>query len=211
MNHIAGIILAGGHSRRMGTDKASLPFGPELLLQRIVRIVRQVTSPVIVVSQQGRALPALPHGIAIAHDKSPNRGPLEGLAAGLRAIQNSSPEVDALFITGCDTPLLTPAFINRMTELLDLPHDAAVPIQDNVPQPLAGVYRPKILPVVDQLLVDNRLSLRDLLDHLVVRFVPPDELRSVDPDLQSLRNLNTPADYHTALAAAGLAADNRFL
>ncbi len=211
MKLVAGIILAGGHSRRMGTDKASLPFGPELLLQRIVRIVGQAASPVIVVAQQGRTLPALPAGIVVADDESPNRGPLEGTAAGLRTLRNSFPEVDAVFITGCDTPLLTSAFINRMTELFDPQRDAVVPIDAKIPQPLAGIYRTKILPMVDQLLADNRLSLRDLLDQLAVRFVPADELRSVDPELQSLRNLNTPADYHAALAAAGLAADNRFL
>jgi molybdenum cofactor guanylyltransferase len=209
MKHVAGIILAGGHSRRMGTDKASLPFGPELLLQRIVRIVGQAASHVIVVAQPGRTLPALPAGVVVARDENPDRGPLEGTAAGLRAIKNSFPEVDATFITGCDTPLLLPTFITHMIELLDPQHDAVVPIDDKIPQPLSGIYRTKILPVVDQLLANNRLSLRDLLDHIAVQFVPADELRSVDPKLQSLRNLNTPADYHAALAAAKLAEDNR--
>jgi molybdenum cofactor guanylyltransferase len=211
MKQVVGIILAGGHSRRMGTDKASLQFGPELLLQRIVRIVGQTASPVIVVAQQGRKLPTLSPEVILAHDESPDRGPLEGIAAGLRTLRNKFPEIDAVFISGCDTPLLMPAFVNRMAELLDLPYDAAVPIQNDVPQPLAGVYRPKILPVVNQLLTDNRLSLRDLLDHLAVRFVSADELRSVDPELQSLRNLNTPADYHAALAVAKSAEDNRSL
>src|SRR5262249_47799162 len=157
-----------------GTDKASLSFGPELLLQRIVRIVGQTASPMIVVSQQGRELPTLPPEVVLAHDESPDRGPLEGIAAGLRTLRDKFPEVDTVFICGCDTPLQIPAFINRMTELLNPQYDVAVPIQDDVPQPLAGVYRPKILTVVNRLLADNRLSLRDLLDHLAVRFVPAD-------------------------------------
>jgi molybdopterin-guanine dinucleotide biosynthesis protein A len=192
----------------MGTDKASLPFGPELLLQRIIRVVSQTAAPVIVVAQPSHTLPALPTGIVVAHDENSNRGPLEGTAAGLRIIRDNFPKVESVFITGCDTPLLSLAFIHHMIELLDPQYDAAVPIDDKIPQPLAGVYRTKILPVVDQLLENNRLSLRDLLDHIAVRLVPADELRQVDPHLHSLRNLNTPDDYQAALAAAGLAEDN---
>lgn len=211
VKHVAGIILAGGHSRRMGTDKAMLPFGPELLLQRIVRIVRQAASPVIVVAQQSRTLPTLPPEVVAVCDENPDRGPLEGAAAGLRVLQKSFTRTQAAFITGCDAPLLTATYIEHIVGLLDTKHDAVVPVHDKIPQPLTGVYRTKILPIVDQLLTSNRLSLRDLLDRIPVHFVPAEELRQVDPDLLSLRNLNTPADYHAALATAGFAKDNQSL
>jgi molybdenum cofactor guanylyltransferase len=211
VRNVAGIILAGGHSRRMGTDKAMLPFGPELLLQRIVRIVSQTVSPVIVIAQQGRTLPTLPSEVVIVHDENPDRGPLEGTAAGLRVLQKSFTQTQAVFVTGCDAPLLTAMCIEHIVGLLVAKHDAVVPVHNKIPQPLIGVYRTKILPIVDQLLASNRLSLRDLLDQIAVHFVPAEELRQVDPDLLSLRNLNTPADYHAALATAGFAKDNQSL
>jgi molybdopterin-guanine dinucleotide biosynthesis protein A len=211
VKHVAGIILAGGHSRRMGTDKAMLPFGSEQLLQRIARIVSQATSPVVVVAQQSRALPALPPEVVVVCDENPDRGPLEGIAAGLRVLQKSFTQTKAAFITGCDAPLLTATYIEHIVGLLDAKHDAVVPVYEKIPQPLTGVYRTKILPIVDQLLASNRLSLRDLLDHIAVHFVSTAELRQADPDLLSLRNLNTPADYHAALATAGFTKDNQSL
>jgi molybdopterin-guanine dinucleotide biosynthesis protein A len=208
MNHIGGIVLAGGHSRRMGTDKATLPFGPELLVQRVVRIVSQAVSPTIVVAAKEQALPALPPEVIVARDQNSDRGPLEGIAAGLRMLQKSFPQLDAAFITACDTPLLAPAFVGRMIELLDASHDAAVPMLDDIPQPLAGVYRIRILPVVEAMLAENRLALHNILGCIHVHFVLSELLREINPDLLSLRNLNTPEDYESALAIAGLPAQH---
>jgi molybdenum cofactor guanylyltransferase len=208
MKHIAGIVLAGGRSRRMGADKATLPFGAETLLQRVARIVGQATSPVVVVAAQAQSLPELPRDIVVVRDQNPDRGPLEGMAAGLRAVQELSPEIAAAYITACDTPLLLPGFADRMAQMLDESHDAAVPMLDDVPQPLSGVYRTKLLPQIDELLAANRLRVRDLLERVPLRLVQADQLRDIDPGLLSLRNVNTPDDFRAALAAAGLAKDN---
>src|SRR5205809_2559240 len=83
---IGGIILAGGKSSRMGLAKATLPFGPELMLQRVVRLLGSVVQPIVVVAAPGQELPPLPHGLLIARDEREARGPLEGLFAGLSAI-----------------------------------------------------------------------------------------------------------------------------
>src|SRR5438552_19011853 len=107
METIGGIVLAGGRSRRMGVAKATLPFGSEMLVQRMVRIVSEVALPVVVVAAQGQQLPPMPPAVEVVRDQRPARGPLEALAAGLRHLQS----VDAVYVTACDTPLLTPAFI----------------------------------------------------------------------------------------------------
>lgn len=203
--HIGGIVLAGGRSRRMGVAKATLPFGSEMLLQRVVRIVGEVASPIVVVAAQNQTLPALPPKVSVAYDRRTDRGPLEAIAAGLHYLN----EVEAVFITACDTPLITSAFIRRVAELLSSWDDAAVPVADGLPQPLSGVYRPRILPVVEQMLSENQLKVLDLLDRIQTRRIPAGELRVVDPALQSLRNLNTPADYEAALAIAGFVDENR--
>ena len=202
---LGGIVLAGGQSRRMGTAKAMLPFGPETMLGRIVRIVGEVAAPVVVVAANGQVLPPLDANAVVAHDAQPDCGPLEGIATGLRQLT----DLDAVFVTGCDTPLLRPVFIRRVAAMLDQHHDAAVPVIDNLPQPLAGVYRPMVLAEVGTMLSAGERRLIDLLDRIRVRRINAEELRDSDPGLWSLRNLNTPAHYLAALAAAGFANENR--
>ena len=86
-----GIVLAGGKSTRMGTSKALLPFGPETMLQRVVRLLGGVVSPVVVVVATDARTDAdrvygLPDDIIFATDEREDRGPLEGLRAGLKAL-----------------------------------------------------------------------------------------------------------------------------
>jgi molybdenum cofactor guanylyltransferase len=202
---LGGIVLAGGQSRRMGAAKALLPFGPETMLARVVRIVTEVATPVVIVAANGQLLPPLGTNAVVVRDSQPDCGPLEGIASGLRRLTS----LDAIFITGCDTPLLRPAFIRRLAEMLDQHHDAAVPVIDHLPQPLAGVYRPTVLAEVETMLSAGERRLIDLLDRIRVRRINAEELRDSDPELWSLRNLNTPADYQAALAVAGLANQNR--
>ena len=99
-----GIILCGGRSSRMGTAKLALPFGPELMLQRIVRLLGEVCRPIVVVAAPEQSLPELPAGVIVAHDRREGRGPLEGLAAALAALPESA---EAAYATSCDVPLLT--------------------------------------------------------------------------------------------------------
>src|SRR5947199_10820375 len=91
---VAGLVLAGGQSTRMGRPKATLPFGPELMLQRVVRLLGSVVQPIVVVAAPGQQLPPLPADIIVVRDEREQRGPLEGLAAGLAAI---SPHVGAAY------------------------------------------------------------------------------------------------------------------
>ena len=198
------IIVCGGHSSRMGLDKATLPFGAETLLQRVVRLVGQIVEPtrVVVVSAPGQALPELPQEIRVAHDRVPDRGPLEGLAAGLREL---SADVDAAFVISCDAPFLVPAFVSRLFDLLQ-DNDAAVPLEEGRFHPLAAVYRVSILPRVEQLLAADQRRMRLLYDHIVTRSVPVDLLKAVDPELMSLKNLNHPEEYRAALQRAGFSA-----
>ena len=71
-----GIVLCGGQSRRMGRPKAWLPFGPERLLQRVVRLVSTAADPVAVVAAPGQDLPELPRSVVVARDPVSGRGPL---------------------------------------------------------------------------------------------------------------------------------------
>ena len=179
----------------MGVPKATLPFGAETMLQRVVRLLGTVVSPIVVVAAQGQELPALPAEVTITRDEREARGPLEGLRAGLKALPES---VEAAYVTSCDVPLLVPAFVERMIELMG-DHDIAVMEVDGFPHPLSAVYRRKTLPHVESLLANDRLRPVFLFDAVRTRRVRPEEMTVVDPELRTLRNLNTHEDYLAAL------------
>jgi molybdopterin-guanine dinucleotide biosynthesis protein A len=194
-----GVVLCGGKSTRMGTSKALLPFGDETMLQRVVRLLGGLVSPIVAVAAADQALPALPASVIVTRDEREGRGPLEGLRAGLKALPE---DVDAAYVTSCDVPLLVPGFVERMFTLAE-GHDIAVMEIDGFPHPLSAVYRRATLPRVEELLANDRLRPVFLFEAVKTRRVTPAEM-TADPELRTLRNLNTREDYERALAEAGI-------
>jgi molybdopterin-guanine dinucleotide biosynthesis protein A len=188
----------------MGYPKAILPFGEELMLQRVARLLGSVVSPLVAVAAEGRELPPLDPAITVVRDEQAERGPLEGLRAGIKALVG---RVDAAYVTSCDVPLLRPEFVRRIMEELG-DSDIAVPVEGESEKqfhhPLAAVYRLSVLAEVERLLAQDRLRLLDLFDAVPTRRVPVETLREVDPELATLLNLNRREDYVAALASEGL-------
>src|SRR5438445_8494260 len=150
---VGGIILCGGQSKRMGRPKAWLPFGGELMLPRVVRLLGEAADPVVVVAAPGQDVPPLPAGVEVVRDEERGRGPLQGLAAGLSALRGRA---EAAYLSSCDVPFLRPSFVRRMIDLLD-DRAICVPFVDGFHHPLAAVYRVEIVNSVTQLLSENRL------------------------------------------------------
>ena len=198
----AGIVLCGGQSRRMGWPKPMLPFGTERMLQRVVRLMSEVVDPIVVVSAEGQELPRLSPGVEVVHDRRSGRGPLEGLLAGLSALEGRA---EAAYVSSCDVPLLVPAFVRRMTEMLG-DFDVAVPRIEELFHPLSAVYRTRVRGEIEALLAADRLRPVFLYEQVATRVISADELADVDAGLVSLHNLNTPDDYLAALSAADLTA-----
>lgn len=194
------VVLCGGESRRMGRPKAWLPFGPERMLQRVVRLVGTVAQPIVVVAAPDQALPDLPADVAIVRDPIAGRGPLQGLAAGFAAHPDP---VELVYATATDVPFLQPLWITRLAELVG-GNDLAIPFIDEYYHPLAALYRPRaVLPAMEALLNANRLRPVFLVEAVQTRIVTEAEMRTVDPELGTLRNLNHPGDYQKALRDAG--------
>ncbi len=193
------VILCGGHSRRMGQPKALLPFGDELMLQRVCRILGEVVPQLFVVAAQAQELPALPPNVTIVRDEYESLGPLAGIATGLGAARATC---DAVFVTACDVPLLKPAFLERMFDLLD-DHDAAVPTDGEHVHVLSGVYRPLLEDAARDLLNNNRRRPLFLVEECDTLMVSESDLKAADPELFSLQNTNTPEEYQAALRIAG--------
>ena len=184
----------------MGTSKAWLRFGEEYLLQRVVRVLTGALAPVCVVSAPGQRLPRLSENVEIVRDRVADRGPMEALAAGLHALSN---RVDAAFVCACDAPFVRPEFVRRLTRLAGSA-DITVPHAGGRLHPLAAVYRVSVLPLVQEMLDAGDLRLTALTERCCCRRAPGSALRDVDPDLASLRNINTPEDYRDALSNAGI-------
>jgi molybdenum cofactor guanylyltransferase len=168
-----------------------------------VRLLGAIVSPIVVVAAAGQDLPALPSTVIVTRDEREARGPLEGLRAGLKALPET---VDAAYITSCDVPLLVPAFVRRMIDLLG-DDDVSVMEIDGFAHPLSAVYRRRALPEVEALLAADRLRPVFLFEAVRTRRVQTSEMTSVDPQLLTLRNLNTPQDYEDALATSRAAGD----
>ncbi len=184
----------------MGTSKAWLRFGEEYLLQRVVRLLTGTLEPVFVVSARRQPLPRLPDRVEIIQDRVSDRGPLEALAAGLEAI---SRQADAAFVCGCDAPFLRREFVLRMARGAE-EAEITVPREEGRLHPLAAVYRVSVLPVIQKMLDAGALRLTTLTERCICRSVPGSALRDVDPELESLRNINTPDEYRIALSTAGI-------
>ena len=194
------IVLCGGESRRMGRPKAWLPFGPERLLQRVVRLVAEAVDRVVIVAAPGQELPETGDSVLVVRDPVAGRGPLQGLAAGLAALPAS---VELAFATATDVPFLQPAWIECLHALIGA-NDLAIPFAEGYHHPLAALYRrATILPAIETLLAEDRLRPFFLMERVRTRVVSDEELRAVDPALATLRNVNTPEAYQRALQDSG--------
>jgi molybdopterin-guanine dinucleotide biosynthesis protein A len=188
---LGAIVLAGGRSSRMGAPKALLDWHGGTLVRRITGILQRIADPVVVVHAEGQRLPPLV-GVERVVDRAPDRGPLEGIAAGLRAVAGRCP---AVFISSTDLPLLHPDLVLALARGRG-EHDVAVPVAGGQVHHLCAVYGSDLLPAVEQQLAGDRLRVGRLMEGIDVRRLDATEL----PHPESLRNLNTDAEYRRALA-----------
>jgi molybdopterin-guanine dinucleotide biosynthesis protein A len=187
-----GFVVAGGQSRRMGADKALLPWGDHALLDHALATLQAVVPDVRILCG--------PHpryedrGVPVVIDRM-GAGPLAGLEAALA----SSPR--AALLLAVDLPLVPPALLARIAELLEVDDDAAVPMVGDLPQPLCAVYRPSCLDPVRRRIAEGQLKMTAFWPEVRVRRVGAAELTGFDLD-RMLRNVNTRDDYEDARRAA---------
>jgi molybdopterin-guanine dinucleotide biosynthesis protein A len=186
---VIGVILGGGESRRMGRDKAFLPFGGTTLVERVAARLREACADIFIVANNPEPYEAL--GLRTVPDALPERRSLVGIYTAVRHAGGPA------FVCGCDMPFLCPALIRHMGDLARSA-DVVIPrVRDY--EPLHAVYTPACLEPITRVLAAGGRN-ADVLREVRPRVLDADELRRFDPNLQSLLNLNTPDDYRAALA-----------
>lgn len=188
MYPISVMVLAGGQSRRMGTNKAllTLPTG-ETLIERVVANLRPLSDDFVIVSNT----PALYAGLEARQvsDVYPGAGPLAGLHAGLHAARH-----DWTLAVACDMPLVDHRLVRYMTVLTD-GYDAVVPLVGGEMEPLHALYHKACLPAIVRCLEADQRRMISFLGDVRLRRIEPDEIAIFDPDGQSFFNANTPEDW----------------
>ena len=188
---VAGLVLLGGASRRMGQNKALLPVGGIPIIQRVINTVAPLCSETLLVGNDAEPYRHL--GLPIIPDIEPNLGPLMGLYSGLLATSN-----DLNLLLACDMPFTSAALLSHLLALSD-GYDVVIPRTEHGLHPLCAVYRRSTcLPAIRAALDAHSRRVISFFNQVRVREIGPDELRLVDPDGISLMNVNTPEDLAKA-------------
>ena len=192
---VGTIVLCGGGSTRMGFDKSRLVLGEQSFLERIIRAVAPFSMRTVVVGASVEDFEYLQdtvlEGVTITADQNRDHGPLEGIRAGLESLGNT---VDVAFVTSCDVPLIKGEVIDELCRSLGR-FEAVVPVRGKRTFGLTALYRPSALERIEQMVSSGRLKVALLATELNANRISIDSLRNVDPELDSITNINSIEDY----------------
>lgn len=180
---ITGVVLAGGESRRMGTDKAFFEIEGVPMIERVLHALSACCSEVLIVAKEPSAYEHLP--ARVVPDRSALQLPLVGVTSGLQAAS-----MPWAFVAACDMPYLSPDAVRLLAGLAE-GHDAAVPRVEGRWHPLHAVYATSTLPLFEAHLAAGERRMWAAVEALRVRQVTAVELEAVDPGLRTLCNVNT--------------------
>ena len=195
---VAGIVLAGGGSRRMGAEKCAVDLGGRTLVQRVVDAVGAVADEVVAVTGRGRPPPLLrcPQPLYHAVDGVTDGGPLVGVLAGLDA--TSAPVALAV---ACDLPFVRPELLRLLAKRAEAGARFVVPVHEGQPQLLCSAWRGDATAALRARVEAGERTVSAMLDVLDAELVPPEAWREADPDGRSFVNVNTPDDLARARAS----------
>ena len=192
---VTGVILAGGQSRRMGRDKASLPFGKGLLIERVIEVAQQVTDGVILITNTPEQYQHF--GLPMFPDVIPQAGSLGGIYTGL-----VSAKTPYSLCLACDMPFVKPEFLRLLCDTA-AEADVVVPRNAEDFQPLCAVYSQVCREPIRQKIEASRLKITGFFDQVRVRIIEGELLARYDPHDIMFFNANTPEEYQQARRMAG--------
>jgi molybdopterin-guanine dinucleotide biosynthesis protein A len=196
------VIQAGGESRRMGKDKALMPFLGQPMIARLIERVRPIAEEILVTTNQPEAYEFL--GVPLAADVLPGSGALGGLYTALQAA--SQPLVA---VVACDMPFASQELLAFQRDLLVHESvDVVLPATEQGMEPLHAVYRrDTCLPAVEAALQHGQRRMIAWFEHVKVRVLSEDEIAPFDPGRRAFMNVNTPEELLEAENLARMAED----
>lgn len=177
---VTGVILAGGKSRRMGTDKAQLKIAGQSLFERSLQLLQSFFATIIIAGDRpDLARPGIP---AIA-DLYPGSA-LGGLHTGLK-----SASTDWIFVAPCDMPYSDTRIVTALLQNRE-GVDAVVPRTPGGYEPVFALYHKNCLPQMEVMLQQNQLRIYDFYQRISIHYLDPPQL----PEgwQRALLNINTP-------------------
>ena len=193
---LGAVVLCGGKSSRLGIDKQELVFAGKTFLETIVSALVPVTQRIVLVGNVAPDRHQLPESVLIVQDELDDKGPLEGIRVGLK---NLASDCEYAFVSSCDVPLLTGALVEFLFTQLD-DHDAIVPTKGDRRYGMTAIYRTSLHTSIQERIEQNKLRVCNIADGFDVANIDAEALRCVDPELDTLTNINSAADYLRLLA-----------
>ena len=187
---LTAVLLAGGESRRMGTDKAAIVFRDRPLWQRQIELLRDLRPEKIFVSAR-REPSWVPPGAELLLDEPPSQGPLSGLTKSLAAMRTTH-----LLALAVDMPFMTSEQMQVLWSLATV-GCGVLPMIGERAEPLAAIYSKESAPDFVAALAGNDFSLQKLVRELAA--AGKTRLFPVSPKDQHLyRSVNEPGDFQGA-------------
>ena len=182
--NISGVILAGGQSSRMGFPKYLLPIGGRTIIENTIEILEPFFEELLLVTDNRERFRWL-EGITIIEDLIRGCGPQGGIYTGLKTMSNQK----GLFVA-CDMPFLHSGPLERVLTIAQKDDNlCVVPLVRGRIEPLHAVYSKRLLPRIERVLSQGRLSLKELLKNNGCRY-----LKVEKSEVEAFTNINTPED-----------------
>lgn len=198
-----GLILCGGLSSRMGTEKARLRFPGGTLLERVLERLRGVAAPVTLSLSAGQAVPALPPGVLTVRDSAARQGPLQGLLDGFRSLEGRCARVVVMAV---DLPFFSREWMARLLDGLDgtPPHRACLYEWDGFANALTAAYDMALLPKLERLVAEGLRRPMFLSRDEPTRIIRVPPAGEADGAGHPLTDVDTPEAYRAALLWEGV-------
>jgi len=190
--NVAGLVLAGGRSRRFGGDKLRAELSGVPLLHHALRRVAEVCQDLVVVLAPDASEPPLPEGLTVrfVRDSIGDEGPLRGIASGLAAT-----DAEWVVVAGGDMPDLVPAVLRLMLRRGEEGTDAVALHDGDRARPLPCVVRrTPAWEASTSLLDDGRRSVHELLEAVALVVIDEATWMALDPERRTLVDVDEPGD-----------------
>jgi molybdopterin-guanine dinucleotide biosynthesis protein A len=181
---VCAVVLAGGKSRRMGSNKALLDFGGQPLIRVLIDRIRPITNQILISSNDPSWYRFL--NFPVIPDQYIGHGPLAGLHAAML-----SNNCSLYIVLACDLPNLKAPLLRNLISLAE-GYDAAIPrTRDGLAHPLCAAYRRTCLPAVENALIRGANKVIEAMfeSTLSIKWVSPEEGRFSDEDLANINTL----------------------